>query len=263
MSPNAVSEIQREYLRNLASQGRRFDGREFDEYRPITIETGLIKQAEGSARVTMGDTEVWCGVKMIEGTPYPDQPNKGSMVTTCELNAMASPDFETGPPRGPSIEVSRVIDRGIRESETIDMEKLSIEEGEKCFVAFLDIHVVDFDGNLFDAGTLGVLAALMTGEMPYHKLDMGDPEPIPVNHTPIMTTAAKIGDELVFDPTDLEEKVAYPRLSVSTDENGDIRAAQKGLSGGLTPEEVKSVISRGGVKAKELRSILLDAVDAH
>lgn len=260
MSPDPVSDIQRQYLVDLAREGKRFDGRGFDEYRDITLETGLIKQAEGSARITLGETELWAGVKLIKGDPYSDTPDKGAIATNAELSPVASPEFESGPPRGRTIEVARVIDRGIRESGAIDLKKLSIEEGESCWVCFMDMHVVNYDGNLFDAGSLALMAALMTGQIPWHKIDMGDPEPIPIEAQPIMTTAAKIGDELVFDPTELEDKVARPRISISTDEDGNIRAGQKGLSGGLTPDEVKNVMKRGTVKAKELRSILLDAV---
>ncbi len=260
MSDDVVSDIQRQYLQDLAKKGNRFDGRDFDTYRDISIETDVISQAEGSAHVHLGGTEVYCGVKMQMGDPYSDSPNKGVITTTAELNPMASPDFEGGPPRGPSVEVSRVIDRGIRESDAVPLETLSIEPGEKCWVVYLDVHTVDFDGNLFDAGSLGLLAALMTAQIPNHRHDLGDPEPLEVRSHPIMTTAVKIGGEIMFDPTDLEEKVAQPRISISTDEQGRIRAAQKSLPGGFAPQEIKDTISQSRRKADELRSILLETV---
>lgn len=263
MMPDVVSDIQRSYLANLAREGKRFDGRAFDEYRPLRVDVGLIKQADGSARVHLGNTQVWAGIKFIEGTPYPDQPDKGSLTTSAELIPMASPDFESGPPREPAIEVARVIDRGIRESGAVDMKKLCITEGEKCWVMFMDLHVVDFDGNLFDAGSMALLAALLTTHVPWHKIGQGDPEPLEVLHQPIMTTAAKIGGELLFDPTHLEEKVARPRISISTDESGAIRAGQKGLAGGLTPQEVKTVIKESRIRAAELREQVLAAVKEH
>lgn len=263
MSDDVVSEIQREYLKDLAKEGRRFDGRAFDEYRDIEIETGLITPAEGSARVQLGDTEVYCGVKMQLGDPYSDSPNQGVITTNAELKPIAAPDFESGPPRGPTIEVARVIDRGIRESDALPLEDLVIEPGEKCWVVYLDVHVVDYDGNLFDAGSLGLLGALKTAMVPWHKVDDGrDPEPLDINVEPIMTTVAKVGGELLFDPTAMEEKVSQPRMSISIDENGRVRAAQKGLSGGFTPEEVKSIINQSRLKADELRAVLRDHLKA-
>jgi exosome complex component RRP42 len=259
VSDDVVSDIQREYLKDLAEQGRRFDGRDFDEYRDVTLETDLIRPAEGSARIQLGDTEVYCGVKMQLGDPYDDSPNQGVITTNAELNPIAAPDFESGPPRPPAVEVARVVDRGIRESEALPLEELVIEPGESCWVVYLDAHVVDYDGNLFDAASLGFLAALNTAEVPYHEVEDGrDPEPLELQDQPVMTTAAKVGGELLFDPTAKEETVAEPRMSVSVDENGRVRAAQKGLSGGFTPDEVQTVINESRVKADELRAVLMD-----
>ena len=56
--------IKRDYLANLAEQGKRADGRRLDEYRNIEIETNVVSKAEGSARVKIGNTQVIAGIKM-------------------------------------------------------------------------------------------------------------------------------------------------------------------------------------------------------
>lgn len=66
----------------------------------------------------------------------------------------------------------------------------------------------------------------------------------------------KIENSILFDPTLDEEKVADARLTVTTDENGDIRAMQKGLSGAFTLEEVKQVIDSSLCISKELRKLI-------
>ena len=71
--------------------------------------------------------------------PYPDSPAAGTFMTTVELHPMASQQFEIGRPGIKSVELSRVVDRGIRESGFIDFEKLCIKEGEKVWQVFLDI----------------------------------------------------------------------------------------------------------------------------
>ena len=119
--------IKRDYLANLAEQGKRADGRRIDEYRNIEIETNIISKAEGSARVKIGNTQVIAGIKMDMGDPYSDTPDSGVMTTAAELIPLASPDFESGPPREDAIELARVVDRGIRESEIIEVDKLCIE----------------------------------------------------------------------------------------------------------------------------------------
>ncbi len=257
---DVVSEIKKDYVLGLIAEGKRVDGRAFDEYRPVSIQTNLIDQAEGSARVKLGDTDVIVGIKMALGTPYPDSPNQGVLTTSAELLPMASPEFESGPPRPEAIELARVVDRGIRESHCVDFEKLCITPGEKIWVSFLDMHIVDYDGNLFDACSLGALAALITATVPASAHEVGEDYAMPVQHYPIMTTATKLGrgasSGIVFDPGQLEDKVGGPRLSVSTDENGDIRAMQKGLEGGLTKDEVMGMIRTARTKSAELREIL-------
>ncbi len=50
MSEDIIAEIKRDYIYSLANQGDRADGRKFDEFRPISIETGVIDKAEGSSQ---------------------------------------------------------------------------------------------------------------------------------------------------------------------------------------------------------------------
>ena len=238
-----VSEIKRDYIFKLASQGDRVDGRKFDEIRQATIKPGVISRAEGSAEVALGNTRVIAGIKVELGEPFPDTPDRGVLTTNIELVPMASPTFESGPPGEDAIELARVVDRGIRESEAIDMAKLVIEEGGKVWIVFIDIHVLDYDGNLFDASGLAAMAALkntvINGER--HGLDIS--MPLPVQHTPVPVTFVKIGDSLIADPTLDEELIADSRITVTTDENGDIRAMQKSMGGLFTREELGKVIN--------------------
>ncbi len=104
--------------------GKRIDGRTLTDYREFTIEQGVIEKAEGSARVFLGKTQILVGVKVETGEPFPDTPNEGVMTVNAELVPLASPTYETGPPDETSIELARIVDRGIRESKAIDTEKL-------------------------------------------------------------------------------------------------------------------------------------------
>ncbi|MFQ6128760.1 MAG: exosome complex protein Rrp42 [Thermoplasmata archaeon] len=247
-----VSELLRNHIYRLAASGKRIDGREPEEIREIEVQKGYAKNADGSARIKLGNTDVLVGVKMDLGEPYPDVPKKGALTTSTELVPMASPTFEPGPPREDAIELSRVVDRGIRETETVDLGKLCIIEGEKVWVIFLDIHVLDYDGNLFDACSYGALAALTDTVVPASKMN-GEDYPLEVQHYPISITATKIRDAIVFDASLDEDRVADARLTVTTDENGDLRAMQKGLKGSFTLEEVDSVIGTATRLAGEIR----------
>ena len=252
--------IKREYLEKLDKNGKRADGRRFDEFRNIEIETRVVNKAEGSARVKIGNTQVVAGIKMDIGEPYPDTPNEGAMATAAELIPLASPDFEAGPPREKAIELARVVDRGIRESKLIEIEKLCVEPGEKVWIVFIDIHIIDFDGNLFDAASLAALAALLTANVPAKRLELGEDYPLPLKEPPVSCTSVKFNDVVLMDPSLDEEEIAEARLTVATDKNGDIRAMQKGLNGSFNTEEIKKVINTSIDNGKKIQEQLYKSV---
>lgn len=252
--------IKKDYLVNLAENGKRVDGRKFDEFRKISIETGVISKAEGSARVKIGNTQVISGIKMVIGEPYSDSPESGVMTTAAELIPLASPDFEAGPPRENAIELARVVDRGIRESELIEVDKLCIEPGEKVWMVFIDIHILDFDGNLFDAASLASLAALLTTNIPAERFDLGENYPLPLKEPPISCTSVKYNGVVVMDPSLDEEEIAEARLTVATDKNGHIRAMQKGLNGSFSIDEIKKVIKASIDNGRKIQEQLYKSV---
>jgi exosome complex component RRP42 len=256
MELDVVSDLRKDYINRLFSERKRIDGRTPEELRPVAVETGVVTSACGSCRVKWGDTDVLVGVMVEQGTPFPDTPDRGVLVTNAELIPMASPYFESGPPRPESIEFARVVDRGIREAKMIDLAKMCIKPKEKVYLVYVDMHVLDFGGNLFDAGLLGATMALNSATVPAKRFGYGEDFKLPVEHWPISITSVKIENGLLVDPNLDEERVAEARLTVTTDENGDVRAMQKGLVGKLSFEDVQSIIKTSQRCGAELRKRL-------
>jgi len=254
MSKDVMADLKRDHIVKLLSKGVRIDGRKFDEIRPITIEKNYIMSAEGSARVHLGNTDVIVGVKLIVGQPFGDTPNKGVLTTNAELIPLASETFESGPPGRPAIELARVVDRGIREGQAVDMEKLCIEPEKEVWIMFIDIHALDYDGNLFDAANIAAMAALKSAVVPAKRANKGEDFPLPVTHEPISVTAVKIGEHILVDPTYDEEIVADARLTVATNEKGDMCAMQKGGEGSFTVDEVLKMVEQSKRLGAEVRS---------
>ena len=250
-----ISELMREHIQRLAASGTRTDGRAFDEPRKLVVEKNYIKTAEGSARVRLGNTDVLVGIKIDTGEPYPDTPNSGVLSTSAELIPMASPSFESGPPRPEAIELARVVDRGIRETKAVNMENMCIVPNEKVWVMFIDIHVLDYDGNLFDASSYGAVAALSCAKVPASKIGKED-YPLPLENWPVSVTSARIGDTIVVDPNLDEERIADARLTVTTDEKGDLRAMQKGLKGGFRLDEIRRIIETSQRVGRSIRETI-------
>lgn len=252
----------KEHVESLLKQGKRIDGRKLEEYRkPIKVEAGFIETAEGSARVTIGETEVLVGVKMAVETPYPDSPDKGNLMVGAELTPLSNPEFETGPPGIQAIELARVIDRAIRESKFIDSEKLCIEKGEKVWAIMIDVCPVNDAGNLFDAGALGAIAALKSARFPEYdgeKIDYKKhtDKKLPLQKTPVSVTVHKIGEKLIIDPLTEEEKASDARLTVVQREDGKLCALQKGGSMPISSDELGAMLKLGIEKGKELMKFL-------
>lgn len=266
MSDDALmytSKVVGERITQYLAEGKRFDGRTPEEFRDITISYDVSKKAEGSARVKMGNTEVIAGVKMAISTPYPDSPDEGSMMVTAEMLPLSSPRVELGPPKFPTIELGRVIDRGIRESKCIDFKKLCVVSGEKVWTVFIDLYVLNDDGNLFDAAGLAAIAALNKAVIPTYdvetdKIDYGTPSgnKLPVaDRLPMAITAYKIGESFVVDPTKEEEDVADTRITIGVSD-GIISSAQKGDLAPVSAEALGEVFDLVAKVERELYKTL-------
>ena len=249
-----------DYIKSLIEKGKRIDGRNLEDFRKVVIETGVSKNASGSARCKLGETEVVVGVKFDVGEPYPDSPDEGTIIVTAELIPLASPDFESGPPSPKSVELARIVDRGIRESECIDFKKLCIRKGEKIWMAYIDIYPLNDDGNLVDASVLAALKALQEAKFPKLVDDKVDHESktkegLKLSRLPILTTVYKISNQLLVDVNSKEEKAIDARLSISV-ADGNIHALQKGGDTPLTLDEIKRMIDIAMKKEKELVKFL-------
>jgi len=259
-----VVHIKKKRILELLANGKREDGRGPTEYREIQLEEGVIERAEGSARVRLGKTEVIVGVKIGTGAPFSDVPDKGVLTVNAELVPLASPSFEPGPPGEDAVELARVVDRGIRESKAIDLEKLCVAPGKLVFVIFIDVYVLNHDGNLIDASTMAALAALINTKMFKYTVEEGEIvkkpgyTPLPIINYPISVTFAKIGDKLILDTGLDEEQVMDARLTMTLDKDGKICAIQKGGgSGYFTKEEILEAAKIAQEKTAELRKIVV------
>ncbi len=253
--------MSKDHVLNYLKKNLRYDGRKKDEYRKIEVQTGITKTAEGSARVKLGNTEVIAGVKFEVGKPYPDTPEEGTLMVNAELIPMSSPKFESGPPGVESIELARVVDRGIRESKAIDYKKLCIRPGELVYSIIVDIVPLNASGNLFDASALAVWLAIKDAKMPKlegDKLNYKEPtkQKLPILTEPVSITVHKLGGHYLVDPTVDEEELMDARLTVAFTAEGNICALQKGGNEPLSKVEIESMIELAGKKAKEIRKYL-------
>jgi len=254
--------ITKAHVLQYFEKGMHVDGRALHTLRPVKIEYGVSKSAEGSARVKLGDTDVIAGVKLEIGKPYEDTFDQGNLSVNAELLPMSSPDFETGPPGNQANELARVVDRGIRESHVIDLKKLCIKPYEQSWSVLIDICTINDGGNLLDACSLAALAALKDTKLP-GLTEKGTVDystrtetPLPINDLPISITIYKVGNHLVVDPTIDEEKNAESRLTSAILADGTVCAFQKGGDDPFTSEQVVKMVDMAQETAKVVREQL-------
>ncbi len=258
-----ISTIEKNYILSNLKKGERIDGRDLWQYRDWNIKSSVIASAEGSAEVSLGKTKVITGVKYDVGTPFPDLPNEGVCTFMAELLPLASPLFERGPPNEQSIELARVVDRGIRHADCVQTKKLCIKEKKAVYIIFVDIYVINYSGNLIDVGGISSLTALISSKIPEGKWEndevvwtgkylTGDTL---VNELPIISTYGKIKDIIFSDPSLPEELVCDGRISISVTED-KITSIQKSGSTTFSIEEIEMLSKKSMEYGKKLRKDL-------
>lgn len=259
-----VEHLRKQQMWESISKGKRLDGRDLDQIRPIEIEVGLIKKANGSARVKLGNTEVVAGVKVETGEPFEGLENKGALILSAEVLPTASPYIEPGPPDEETVELARVVDRGIRESEMLDLTKLVLISGEIVYVIFVDCSVINADGNLFDATSYAVVSALLNSKLPVFEIrdrkvvDTGQKQNPPITTLPVSITAVRIGDSIILDPTAEEEACMDSRITITTNSDHNFAAIQKGCTGAFTVEQLKRAAATARIKGEEIRVKIME-----
>ncbi|MDY0189301.1 MAG: ribonuclease PH [Desulfuromonas sp.] len=136
----------------------RHDNRKFDQLRPITIQRGFTRYAEGSVLITCGDTVVLCNASVEEGVP-PFMRGEGRGWVTAEYSMLPratqtrnSRESSRGKVGGRTHEIQRLIGRALR--AVVDFELL----GERTIK--IDCDVLQADGGTRTASITGAYVAL-------------------------------------------------------------------------------------------------------
>jgi exosome complex component RRP42 len=247
---------------DLIAVGKRLQGRTIDEMRPLEVELDVIKKANGSAKVKLGDTEVVAGIKVETGEPFEGLENKGALIISAEVLPIASPHVEPGPPDEDTIELARVVDRGIRESEMIDLDKLVLVPGKVVYTIFVDCSIINTDGNLLDATSYAVVSALLSCKLPIFEIqdgkvvDTGKTRDPPLTTIPVSITQVRIGNAILLDPTAEEEACMDARITITTNSESSYAATQKGYTGSFTIDQIKKAAETARIKGEQVRAKL-------
>ncbi|XP_068645890.1 uncharacterized protein [Aristolochia californica] len=266
---------EKHFIKGGIAQDLRCDGRKRLHYRPISVETGVIPQANGSARIRLGATDVIASVKAELGRPSPLQPGKGKVAIFVECSPTAAPMFEGRGGEELSSELSEALQRCLLGGKSgtgagIDLSSLMIVEGKICWDLYIDCLVISSDGNILDALAAAIKAALTNTAIPkviasnanaddqQVDVDISDEEfsQFDTSGIPVIVTLTKVGKHYIVDATPEEESQMSSAVSVSVNRDGQICGLIKRGATGLDPSVILDMISVAKHVSQQLITVL-------
>lgn len=267
-----------EYLRRFVEQNIRPDGRDLLKIRNTSVHVGSITTADGSALVRMGNTSVLCGIKAEMGNPPVDSPNEGYFVPNVTMTGLSASHIQRGPPSEVAQALSHFLLTTIKSAKTLNLGDLIIIPTKLCWILFVDVIVLDGDGNLTDACMLSVLAALKNVLLPrlteVSLEDLRLPSVVEersialnLHSWPISVSFALFdGKFIIADPTFEEEEVAGTTLTIVLNDSKSIFSIAKPSptilavpisQNTMNKLQLAQCMSRAGTRAKEVMTLLM------
>jgi ribonuclease PH len=217
----------------LSKRYERPDGRAFDQLRPVTIEVGVSKFAEGSARISFGDTQVLCLATVEESVPrHLLGKDQGWVTAEYAMLPRSTPERSRresleGRPGGRTFEIQRLVGRALRGA--VDLKAL----GQRSVI--IDCEVIQADGGTRTAAITGGWVALS------HALRHFTPRPVRKHIAAV--SAGFVRGELVLDLPYAEDSMADADVNVVATGSGELIEVQGTAEGRpFTKEDFDRVI---------------------
>jgi len=192
------------------------DGRAADALRPVAIEVGVSKFAEGSARITMGDTVVLCLATLEDRVPrHLEGKDQGWVTAEYAMLPRATPERSpresiVGRPGGRTFEIQRLVGRALRAA--VDLRHLGPRTVQ------VDCEVIQADGGTRTAAVTGGFVALA------HALRAVAPSPLVRSVAAV--SAGVVGGELLLDLAYAEDSIAEADMNVVATSEGQLIEVQ-------------------------------------
>ncbi|XP_020798369.1 exosome complex exonuclease RRP42-like [Drosophila serrata] len=243
----ALSEAEKTFILHGVEEDFRCDGRSRRDYRPMELETGLVSNASGSARLRLANTDILVGVKTEIDVPDPLTPDFGKLEFFVDCSANATPEFEGRGGSDLAQELVLSLQNAYESPLAFDYRTLCLIPGQQCWKLYIDILILECGGNLHDAVSLAAKAALFNTKLPRVTatlLDAGitdliisdnpyDCTRIGIDTVPLLVTVCKIGDFCLVDPSAEEEVCSTVSMVVSVSmRNGEAFLSGTHLTGG-------------------------------
>ncbi|GAB0092617.1 Rrp42 [Sergentomyia squamirostris] len=255
-----LSDAEKTFIVHGVQEDVRTDGRTRKDYRPMELETNIVSHTSGSARLRLANSDILVGIKTEIDTPYVDHHDEGKIEFFVDCSANATPEFEGKGGGDLALEIANALQEAYASPQAFNLKDLCILKSHQCWKLYVDILILECGGNLFDAVSLAVKAALFNTKIPKVSAvqvdggnielelsdDVHDCNRLSIERVPILVTLCKIGDHSVVDPSAEEEECASAKLVV-------------GISHCETADEGFVTMVRTSGPGSMLHSTLIDA----
>jgi exosome complex component RRP41 len=228
----------------LVIGGKRLDGRAVDELRPIKIEVGTLKNADGSAYIEWGNNKVLAAVYgPKEAFPkHVSDPQKAIIKCRYMMAPFSSREEHgrTGPNRR-ATEISKV-------TKEVFENVIMLDRFPGCEIDIY-VEVLQSDGSTRVAGiTAAAVAVASSG--------------IPMTDIPFAVSVGRVGEHLMLDLNYIEDSGGDVDMPVAIGpRKNDVKFLQ--MDGSLTQEEYKAAIAmarKAGVEISRLQRAALEGM---
>ncbi len=93
-----------------------------------------------------------------------------------DCSANAAPEFEGRGGEDLANRISRALAGAYGHRDVFDLSQLSVLPGHHCWALYVDILILECGGNLFDAVSIAVKAALFSARIPRFASSRSSPE---------------------------------------------------------------------------------------
>ncbi|HDI02070.1 MAG TPA: exosome complex exonuclease Rrp41 [Ignisphaera sp.] len=224
----------------LIINGKRIDGRAPDELRPIRMEVGVLKNADGSALVEYGNTKILAAVYgprevMPKHVALPDR-----AVLRCRYRMLSfsAEERKSPAPSRREIELSKVIREALEPAVMSDLYPRTTID--------IFIEVLNADGGTRTAGVTAAALALADAGIPLRDLVAG-------------VAVGKVNGVIVLDINEVEDMYGEADMPVAAMPNlGKITLLQ--LNGVLKPEEFRQALALALFGIKKIYELQKEAL---
>ena len=277
LTPN----INKKYLQSLFSKifsnpnspYHRPDGRSPKQYRKISI-TRLTSSFNSPINVCLGNTQIFSQINAKLVSPKIERPSEGLIsfqVDTHHLKPSADFNSTNEALNEFRININTILEKCLKESHALDTNILCVIPGKIVFKIILEISIIKYDGNIYDASIIAALCSWLSFKIPFFRLKGGELYydsfiNLTTIHMPVCVTFGIFEKddekvEFVVDNTLEEESIMKGSISFCANIFGEISYMKMNTEASFGVNEIQDLIGEIDNYVVELHRVIKNFVN--